>query len=107
MKKEMSMELRLLLAFLLMGAVLLVSQSLIKPAAAPTATQSGAAKSAQPVRQAEVQTPAAPIQPAAAAEAEPGKASAGEVKADREEAVAVDTAVYHVVFSNRGAVVRN
>jgi hypothetical protein len=49
MKKEMTMEVRLLIALVLVGMVLLVSQYFIKPAPAPTATKEGAAKSAQPV----------------------------------------------------------
>ncbi|HSR06015.1 MAG TPA: hypothetical protein VLM42_02590, partial [Bryobacteraceae bacterium] len=61
MKKELSMEVRLLIAFVLMGLVLLVSLYFIKPAPAPTATKAGAAKSAQPVTAAEVEKPDAVI----------------------------------------------
>jgi len=49
------MEVRLLLAFVLMGLVLLVSQYFIKPAPAPIATKAGAAKNAQPVTPAAVE----------------------------------------------------
>ncbi len=102
MKKELSMEVRLLIAFVLMGLVLLVSQYFIKPAPAPTATKAGAAKSAQPVTAAEVEKPEAVIP-------SPQKQKTAEtldaVQASGEEIVPVDTDVYHVVFSNRGAVV--
>lgn len=55
MKKDMTMEVRLLIALVLVGLVLLVSQYFIKPAPAPTATKEGAAKSAQPVTPAAVE----------------------------------------------------
>jgi len=61
MKKELSMEVRLLIALVLVGLVLLVSQYFIKPAPAPTATKEGAAKSAQPVTPAAVEKPEAVI----------------------------------------------
>src|SRR4029077_13589298 len=57
MKKELTMEVRLLIAFVLVGLVLLVSQYFIKPAPAPPATKEGAAKSAQPVTPAAVEKP--------------------------------------------------
>ena len=42
MKKELSMETRLLIAFVLMGLVLMVSQYFVKPAPGPGATKSAA-----------------------------------------------------------------
>jgi YidC/Oxa1 family membrane protein insertase len=104
MKKELSMEMRLLIAFVLMGLVLLVSQYFIKPAPAPTATKEGAAKSAQPVMPAAVEKPEAVIPSIAKQKA---AETAGAVQAASEETVTVDTDVYRVVFSNRGAVVRS
>ncbi len=104
MKKDLTMEVRLLIAFVLMGLVLLVSQYFIKPAPAPTATKEGAAKSAQPVTPAAVEVPAAVI-PSSAKEQAAETQNA--VQAAGEEAIPVDTDVYHVVFSNRGAVVRS
>src|SRR5665213_265824 len=102
MKKELSMEVRLLIAFVLMGLVLLVSQYFIKPAPAPTATKAAAAKNAQPVTAAEVEKPEAVIpSPQKQKTAE----TLGTVQASAEETVPVDTDVFHVVFSNRGAVV--
>jgi YidC/Oxa1 family membrane protein insertase len=102
MKKELSMEVRLLIAFVLMGLVLLVSQYFIKPAPAPTATKAGAAKSAQPVTPAAVEKPEAVIPSIAKQRA---AETADAVQAAGEEIVPIDTDVYHVVFSNRGAVV--
>src|SRR5580765_2099263 len=104
MKNELTMEVRLLIALVLVGLVLLVSQYFIKPVAAPTATKEGAAKSAQPVTAAAVEKPPEVIpSPARQKAAETLNA----VQAASEETVAVDTDLYHVVFSNRGAVVRN
>ena len=102
-KKELSTEVRLLVAFVLMGLVLVVSQYLIKPAPGPAATKTGAEKTAQPVTPAEVEKPAIPIPSTAKQKAEE---SATQVKAGNEEFMTVDTAVFHVVFSNRGATVR-
>ena len=104
MKKDMTMEVRLLIALVLVGLVLLVSQYFIKPVPAPTATKEGAAKSAQPVTPAAVEKPEAVIPSSARQKA---AETAGAVQAASEETVAVDTDVYHVVFSNRGAVVRS
>ena len=102
MKKELSMEVRLLIAFVLMGLVLLVSQYFIKPAPTPTATKEGAAKSAQPVAPAAVEKPEAVIPSTAKQKA---AETLDAVQASAEEIVPVDTDVYHVVFSNRGAAV--
>ncbi|MEO8052205.1 MAG: membrane protein insertase YidC [Acidobacteriota bacterium] len=104
MKKDLTMEVRLLIAFVLMGLVLLVSQYFIKPAPAPTATKEGAAKSAQPVTPAAVEKPAVVIPSSAKQQATDTQ---NEVQAAGEETIPVDTDVYHVVFSNRGAVVRS
>jgi YidC/Oxa1 family membrane protein insertase len=101
MKKEMTMEVRLLIALVLVGMVLLVSQYFIKPVPAPTAAKDGAAKSAQPVTAAAVEKPQEVI-PSAAKEKAAETLNA--VQAAGEETITVDTDVYHVVFSNRGAV---
>jgi len=108
MKKELSMEVRLLIAFVLMGLVLLVSQYFIKPT--PVATPApGSATSAQPV------VPAVPGKPTVQPEAiipsnvkrTAVELAVNEVKASSEELVTIDTDLYRVVFSNRGAVVRS
>jgi len=102
MKKELSMEVRLLIAFVLMGLVLLVSQYFIKPAPTPTATKAGAAKSAEPVKPAAVEKPEAVIP---STQKQKTAETLDAVQASAEETVTVDTEVYHVVFSNRGAAV--
>src|SRR3954464_15236427 len=102
MKKELSMEVRLLIALVLVGLVLRVSQYFIKPVPAPSATKDGAAKSAQPASPAAAEKPQAVIPSVARQKAEETTAA---VQAASEETLAVDTDLYHVVFSNRGAVV--
>jgi YidC/Oxa1 family membrane protein insertase len=96
-KKEMSMETRLLLSFALMGVVLFATQYLFKP----TAPDKSAVKQAQPVvPQQQAEKPAAPPESTA------GPAAAA-VAAAKDEQFTIDTDVYKVVFSNRGAVVRS
>ena len=104
MKKDLTMEVRLLIALVLVGLVLLVSQYFIKPVPAPTATKEGAAKSAQPVTPAAVEKPEAVIPSSAKQKA---AETLNAVQAAGEEMIPVDTDVFHVVFSNRGAVVRS
>jgi YidC/Oxa1 family membrane protein insertase len=100
-KKEMSMEARLLIAFLLMGLVLFGTQFFYKPTPAPpnSPTKAGPIKQAEIAKEAE-----RPVQPAPAAVP---KEMPGQVHADKEETVTVDTDLYRVTFSNRGAVVRS
>ncbi len=102
-KKEMTMETRLLLAFLLMGLVLFGTQYFYKPAPPPPAAN--AAKPGperQPDRSNAAQAPAPP----AAASTAPAEMP-GQVHADSEETFAVETSKYRVTFSNRGAVVKS
>src|SRR5258708_33461281 len=99
-KKELSVETRLLLAFILMGAVLFTTPYFFKTPVPPPA----AAKKTEPAAPVAVPVNAALTPPVAAVATlpAPGKASAGS-----EETVTVETDVYHIVFSNRGAVVRS
>ncbi len=105
-KKSMSMETRLLLAFLMMGAVLFLTPYFFKqpqPPATKATKQSPAVATAKP------ETPPEPPSPAETARS---KAAAvpvvpGAVSADREQTSVVETKLYKVVFSNRGAVVRS
>jgi YidC/Oxa1 family membrane protein insertase len=101
MKKELSMEMRMVLAFVLMGLVIVVSQYFMKPAPAPTATKEGADKSSRPVTAAAVEKPPQP------APAPKNAQMPGQIHADQETVFGIDTDVYRVVFSNRGAVVRS
>jgi len=105
MKKELSMEARLLIAFVLMGLVLFLTPYIYKPATAPAPGANKAATSkTTDVKEAATPPPAeVPPPPPLAAAAE----IPGQIHADQEEAVTVDTDLYHVVFSNKGAVVKN
>jgi YidC/Oxa1 family membrane protein insertase len=137
-KKEMSMEVRLLLAFLLMGLVLFVTPYFYKPTPAPPAKQAakssetaktpqgksaesktGESKAGEPPGETKAgeaqagqaqaeskasETKAGASKPAAAA---PALNLPAPVQATQEQTVTVDTDLYHVVFSNRGAVARS
>ena len=97
---EISVERRMLLAFVLVGVVLLLSQWLFSPKA-PSRTGAKQTKPAT-VEQVKppVETPPASVQSKAAAE--PAKP----VAAGNEQLTTVDTKVFRIVFSNRGGVVR-
>src|SRR5262245_52937010 len=96
-KQELSVEVRLLLAFILMIAVLYTTPYLFK-SSTPPPTPAPDAKST-PVKAGQV-APAATPPPAAAP-------APGQVAATAEETITVDTDLYQVVFSNRGAVVKS
>jgi len=95
-----SLEKRLPLALALMMLVLLVSQYLFKPAPgsklAKPATDSTAAKVTQK-----------PAVAASAPSRETIPVTAGQVQASSEISTEVDTDLYHIVLSNRGAVVKS
>ena len=99
---ELSVEKRMLLAFALVGLVLVLSQFLFSPGApsksGPTQKQPAVAQQAKPPAEAP---------PAADALAQPGEAPAGTVAAQQEQTHTVETDVYRIVFSNRGGVVRS
>jgi YidC/Oxa1 family membrane protein insertase len=98
MKKELSMEARLLIAFVLMGLVLFLTPYIYKPAAVP---KPAAAKTTEPV----ASTPAPAPAPVAAAPAQPSAAAPGQIHGDQVESVVVETDLERVTFSNKGAVV--
>jgi YidC/Oxa1 family membrane protein insertase len=106
-KKELSMELRLLLAFLLMGLVLFVTPYIYKAPPPP--------KPVVPVKQVEKSVPAAVETPTAgAAQAEssattaaPAAPAPGQIGATSEQLVTVDTQIYHIVLSNHGGVIQS
>lgn len=107
--KEMSMDVRLLLAFVLMGAVLMVTQYLYKP-------EQKAVKPVEPAKTSEAQKPTPPkpedTKPAAAKpdKAKPDKAKpekpVEQVAAQKAETFAIDSPLYRVEFTNQGAVVK-
>jgi YidC/Oxa1 family membrane protein insertase len=93
--EKLSMERRLLLAFILAGLVLFVTQYLYKPAGPPPKSPQSAQPQPPPVQQAQERVPAA------------APAAVGQISAGKEETVIIDTDLYRVVLSNRGAVVRS
>ncbi|MCP5112186.1 MAG: membrane protein insertase YidC, partial [bacterium] len=101
--KELSMEMRLLLAFILMGAVLFLTQYFYTPATPPQ----------RPVEQAQSQQPTAqepeatPEPPKEEAPAPPPAEVPGASAAAGEQEDTIDTDVYKVTFSNKGAVVKS
>ena len=104
-KKEMSMEMRLLLAFGLMGLVMFGTQYLMpksaKPPEPPKQTQ------AAPVPAAPAPKPAAEGKGKEAPEKVAADKAADKVAADKEQRSVIDTDLYHLEFSNRGAVVHS
>jgi YidC/Oxa1 family membrane protein insertase len=110
-KKEFPMELRLLLAFLLMGVVLFVTPYIFKSTAPPEAQKKAPAQTtAEQTQQPETTAPQAGA-PAAAQSKDPATAPAAEavpaVTAQSAQEHVVDTSLFRVVFSNQGAVVRS
>jgi YidC/Oxa1 family membrane protein insertase len=106
-KKELSMELRLLLAFILMGVVLFVTPYFYKSVAppkktAPVAANSGPAPAAPG-------TPAASTAPAVVPVVSESESTTAvpPVAARNEETHTVDTEFFRVTFSNRGGVVKS
>lgn len=104
-KKELSQEMRLLLAFLLMGVVMFVSQMWLKPPVSPDSATKKAAvtqpatattKSGEPA-------PAAPAEATAAAAA-PNPAATPAVAQPN---FVIDNQYFHIVFSNQGGNVRS
>ncbi|MGA8579841.1 MAG: hypothetical protein WB579_14230, partial [Bryobacteraceae bacterium] len=104
--KEMSMEVRLLLAFLLMGVVMFVTPYIYKspPPAEKNAQKTTAAQS-EPVPA--PAAPAAAETPAPAVAAAPGTPVEPATVAVALPAVAIDTNLFRVTFNNQGATVRS
>ncbi len=101
-RRELPMEVRMLIAFVLMGLVLYLTPYFYKPPAQP--------KPAAPPAAEQAKKPGAAAEPAAPAAAAPKPAEAtpavaGDRVASSEQTYAIDTNYYHIVFSNRGGVV--
>jgi YidC/Oxa1 family membrane protein insertase len=108
MKKELSMEARLLIAFVLMGLVLFLTPYIYKPATAPApGANTPVVSKTTDVKTTDVQDAAPPPAAAPAAAAPVATEMPGQIHADKEETVEVDTKLYHIVFSNKGAVVKS
>lgn len=101
-KKDLPMEARLLIAFLLMGLVLYLTPYFYKPAAPVPPAKAPAAAAVKPAGEAaKAAAPEASAAPAAGVE-NPGK-----LMAAREQEFVVDTDLYRIQLSNRGAVVKS
>ena len=99
-KKELSMETRLLLAFLLMGLVLFLTPYIYK--APPTPPKQPVPVAKEQAAQTEKKAEAAPVRPVATTEVVPGQ-----IQDTTEKEFTVDTDIYRIQFSNRGAVVHS
>jgi len=94
------METRLLLAFLLMGVVLFVTPYIYKPPPPPkkpVVTPATTQQTTQP----------APTSEKKKAEPAPATPAPGQIQAAAEQEFTIDTDIYRVRLSNRGAVVRS
>src|SRR3984957_6690811 len=112
-KRELTMEQRLLLAFVLMGLVLFLTPYFYKAAPPPPKTnttpsgQSGqSAKSSQAAQSAEAAAKTAAV-PEAGTPAPPSAPVPGQIKGASEQQFEVDTDIYHITLSNRGGTVRS
>src|SRR5208283_4058021 len=96
---------RLMLAFLLMGAVLFLTPYFYKsvtPASSPSKPAAATTEEAQPTATPEAAAEAAPTPSATLS-----RSAAAPVSAAAPETFIVDTKLYHVVLSNQGGVVRS
>lgn len=98
--KPPSLEKRLPLALALMMLVLLASQYFFKPAPGPKPV-------AQVNKEQAAKLTQKPVVKADAAPASTTGASGARLSASSEQTTAIDTSLYHVIFSNRGAVVKS
>src|SRR5438067_7573844 len=106
--KEMSMEVRLLLAFILMGGVMFVSQYFFKSQAPPPPQKTAQSTPAQPAEPPkETAVPTAPAAAPAHAKAEAAAPAPGATSAQSLPPLVIDTGVFRVTFSNQGANVRS
>src|SRR3954454_10741649 len=103
--KEMSMEVRLLIAFLLMGAVMFVSQYFLKSQTPPPAQ-----KTAQTAAQGEKkdgEAPKAAATPASDEAKVEAPAAPGATPERNLPPLVIETDLYQVTFSNQGGTVRS
>src|SRR5436190_13385652 len=105
-KKEMSMEMRLLLAFLLMGVVMFVTQTWFKPKESPQPVK----PAADVTKKAETAVTPPPETTVEKVEKLGNAASPVAAHATPQQKLplfSIDTKLFHVTFSNQGATVRS
>jgi YidC/Oxa1 family membrane protein insertase len=100
---QSGMEKRLLLAFALMMMVLLGAQYFFKPAPSPKPVAPLSPKQTEQM----AQKPPAPVAPAPASSSANPAATAQAVQAGGETMETIETDLYRVAFSNKGAVVKS
>src|SRR3974390_2539274 len=110
--KEMSMEVRLLLAFLLMGAVMFLTPYFFKSQVPPPAKKDVAGQTASQGTPGANATPGAqpktnPTAPAAAAQTGSVSLPVGATPQQTEPPFVIETDLYKVAFSNQGGTVRS
>jgi YidC/Oxa1 family membrane protein insertase len=102
-----SSQKRTLLAFLLMAIVLVATPYVFKTGA-PQPTKAAKTAPAKPAAASQTPVTAAAAAPASSAPAKSqSSATPGLIAAHDEQEVTIDTPVYHVVFSNRGGVIKS
>jgi len=102
------MEMRLLLAFVLMGVVMLLSYQFMPQPVTPAPGKKTAETGQQAPQPAAEQAPAAKAaKPAAKAGAAPAIPKAGQISSDPQPAYIVDTDLFRVSFSNQGGTLRS
>ncbi len=109
-KKELTMEQRLLLAFVLMGLVLFLTPYFYKtPPPAPKTTTTPSGQSSQSAKSTQAAPSAAKTAavPEAGTPAPPSAPVPGQIKGSSEQQFEVDTDIYHITLSNRGGTVRS
>lgn len=104
---EMSMETRLLLAFGLMGLVLLSTQYFLPQPPPPAAEKKAAAAPAPSGGQPQEKADAAQSPARQAAAVDSPAAGPGRIVGEKDETYILETDVYRIVFTNRGAAIRS
>ncbi|MEP6716503.1 MAG: membrane protein insertase YidC [Terriglobia bacterium] len=105
--KELSNEVRMLLAFVLMGLILLGTPWVYRRLGIATPPPSTAVPSAvQTHKETPQAAPASNPGPAASGE-QHDQTAHGSIAESNERETVIDTDLYHIVFSNRGAVVKS
>jgi len=106
-KKELSMEVRLLLAFILMGAVMFLTPYIFPTPAKPPAKKDATTAAVTPSPAAADATNTAATAPTGPAVVEAASLPANATPQKPEPAFVINTDLYRIVLSNQGATVRS